>query len=405
MAERILVKKIGGNLWQWREVTAQGTWRGDAVYAGDINLLRETVEGKAVWLVLPGPDIVSQRLPADIKDRRQLLKILPFEVEEHVINPIEDMQFAYGPVDNGSICVAYGDLEFIQTCIAEVEETGADVQRCLVDYLMLPRSEDACTLLLSDGALMAHTDKGVGFVTEETMVPMYLQALASSVQPVSLQLYGESEEALDKLQRMLPQPWADNEELRIEEEVAGFWDVVDPGSQGLFDFRTGRLARKLPFNRWLEEWKLPAMATVAAFAIALGGTWFGQMRADQERRAIMAQTDAIYRQVAPGGAITDPERQLRAMLGSAASSGQGSNAVTLLAGVAPAVGAMEQVVVRNLRYSADTGQLQMNVEADSFATFETLRNRIAEAGFTVDIRSANVFGDTHQAQLRISEAG
>lgn len=406
MAERILVRKIEANLWQWREVTAQGHWRGNQFYTGDINLLRETVEGRAVWLLLSGPHIVSQRLPADIKDRRQLIKVLPFEVEENVIEPIEDMQFAYGPVDNGSIAVAYGDLEWIQAEIAAVEEAGCDVQRCLVDYLMLPRAEDGCTLLLENGLLMAHTDHGVGFAVEQDTAALYLQSLAGSLQPAVLQLYADTEEGMQALRALLPQAWAGNDSLIIDESEAGYWDVIDPNTNGVFDFRTGKLARRLPFNRWWEEWKMPLITTAAAFVVAIGAAWLAQWQADEERKRIMAETDAIYRQAVPSGSITDPERQLRALLGnSGAGAGQSSNAVALLAGVAPALGSMENVKVRNFRYSADNGQLQMNVEADGFAAFEVLRTKIAEAGYQVEIKSANVFGDTHQAQLRVSEAG
>ena len=109
MAQRVLVKRIEPNLWQWREVSAAGDWHNDAFYTGDINLLKETTAGKPVWFVLNGVDAVCRTVPADIKDRRQLLKILPFEIEEHIITPIEDIHMAYGPIVDDHISVVYGD--------------------------------------------------------------------------------------------------------------------------------------------------------------------------------------------------------------------------------------------------------------------------------------------------------
>jgi type II secretory pathway component PulL len=96
---------------------------------------------------------------------------------------------------------------------------------------------------------------------------------------------------------------------------------------------------------------------------------------------------------------------LRSLLGSGGETGGSSNAVQLLVGVAPAISAIDEVVVRSLRYSRDNGQLQLNLEAKSFDTFETLRARISETGLQVEIKSANVYGDMHQAQLRVAEAG
>jgi type II secretory pathway component PulL len=93
-------------------------------------------------------------------------------------------------------------------------------------------------------------------------------------------------------------------------------------------------------------------------------------------------------------------------LGNAGASSAGSsNVVRLIAGVSPAIQNFGDVTVKGMRYSVEGGQLQLNIEAKSFDTFEALRAKIAEAGFSVDLKSANAYGDVHQAQLRVSEAG
>ena len=404
MADRIYVRPLEAGLYQWREVSAHGTFRSEAVYAGDVNLLKENIDGRAVCLLLDGRQVVTQRLPATIKDRRQLLKVLPYEVEENIVDPIEDLHFAYGPVAQGEISLAYIEADWLERQVADFVALGSDVQRCLVDYLLLPRDPEGITLLLEDGRLYAHTGPGVGFVVEEALAPLYLEALAKASEIAVLRLYGESDEAIDRLREILPSAWGDNLDISIDTVAASFWDVIDPAQDPVFDFRTGRLSRKLPLTRWAQEWKLPLAALAAAFVVAIGATWIGQLRAEQERRAIVARTDAIFREAVPTGNITNPERQLRTLLGDSGGGGVTSNAVTLLAGVAPAVSNFKEVTIKNLRYSADNGQLQLNIEADSFNTFESLRSKIAEAGYEVEIRSANVFGDVHQAQLRISGA-
>lgn len=413
MAERILVRKIEENLWQWREVTAQGEWRSNAFYTGDINLLKESIEGKTVWLIFSGLDIVSERVAVDIKDRRQLLKILPFEVEEHIIDPVEEMQFCFGEVEGDSIALAYGEVEVLMAQIQEITAINADVQRCLVDYLMLPFQADSWTLLLENNLLYVRTERMLGFCVEVEAADLFLKALSAKAKPKSLNLYGDTDENLQKLQSLLPDDLENNPEAEDEEEnaemeavaeEAGFWDLVEPSALPVLDFRTGRLARKLPFAKWWAEWKVPTIAAAAAFVVAMGATWFGQVQADKMRKTIISQTDEIFRQAVPNGPITDPVRQLRGLLGSSGEVGVGSNATALLVGVAPSVASFSQVKIRNLRYSSDNAQLQLDIEADSFTTFESLRSKIAEQGFEVEIKSANVYGDTHQAQLRISEA-
>lgn len=405
MSERILVRKIEPNLWQWRAVTAQQEWASEAFYTGDINLLKESIEGRHVWLIVPGQNVVSQRAEATVKDRRQLLKLLPFEVEEGVISAVEDLHFSYGAIENDKIPLAYADLEWLRECIAEIEDIGGAVQRCGVDYLQLRRPDDGWTLLLENNILYAHFAKDVGFAVEQEMAAAYLKSLAATESPASLRLYADDERALQALRALLPDRLTQQEGLVIEEQEAGFWDVTSPSAGLRGEFRSGRLARKLPFDKWWHEFKYPLIAMAAAFVVAIGATWFALQQAESERREIMARTDEIFRQAVPAGSISDPERQLRAMVGGSSNSGAGSNAVVLIAGVAPALNSFDEVSVRSMRYSAESGQLQLNVEANSFATFEALRVKIAEAGLNVDIKSANVYGETHQAQLRVSEAG
>lgn len=407
MSERILVRKIGHNLWQWREVLGQGEWLSEAFYTGDINLLKESVQGRQVALVVPGQEVVSQRVEVEIKDRKQLLKILPYEIEDGIIDAVEDLQFIYGPLENDTIAVIYTDIEWLQDCIAEVEATGAEVQRCSVDYLQIPRPADGWVLLLENSVLIAHVEPGVGFAVEQAMAGAYLAALAAQQSPpASLHLYGDSEESLMALHALLPSSITQDETVVITEQEAGFWDLVNPATLIAPDFRTGKLARRLPFDKWWQEFKYPLIATAAGFLIALGTTAIGLSKAEAERKRIMAQTDAIFRQAVPQGTISDPARQLRGMLGGGgANQGQVSNVVILLAGIAPAIKSLDEVSVRSFRYSHDNGQLQLNLEARSFDTFETLRGRIAEKGLSVEIKSANVYGDVHQAQLRVSGAG
>jgi general secretion pathway protein L len=406
VSERILVRKIGHNLWQWREASAQGEWLSEAFYTGDINLLKESVQGRQIWLIVPGQEVVSQRVEVEIKDRKQLLKILPYEIEDGIIDAVEDLHFIYGPIENDTIAVVYTDIEWLQDCIAEVEATGAEVQRCSVDYLQLPRPADGWLLLLENDVLMALVEPGAGFAVEQSMAGAFLAALATQYPPpAALHLYGDSEEAIMALHALLPANLTQNEDIAITEQEAGYWDLVSPAIPLAPEVRSGKLSRRLPFDKWWREFKYPIIAAAAGFLIALGTTWMGLSKAEAERKRIMAQTDAIFRQAVPQGTISDPARQLRGMLGGGGNQGQASNVVALLAGIAPAIKSLDEVSVRSFRYSHDTGQLQLNLEARSFDTFETLRGRIAEKGLSVEIKSANVYGDVHQAQLRVSGAG
>lgn len=405
MATRVLVRKLREDLWQWRATTAEGAWLSDEFYTGDINLLKEAIAGAIVWLIVPGTSAVSQVTEADIKDRKQLTRTLPFELEDDIIDPVEQLHFAFGPIQNDSIAVVYAETDYLRECIDELEALGAEVQRCLVDYLQMTIANGAWTVLLEGDLVWAHTAYGEGFTVEAATAPLYFRALAEALPPSSVLLVADHDQALEQLASSLPNAFQSNG-IAVERKLGCYWDLIDPRAQPVLDFRTGALAQRLPLEKWWKTWQMPLIAYAAAFLVTLGATMMAKVQTEKEQRQTLVQTDEIYRQVVPAGSITNPERQLKAMLGgTGAGVGKPSNAVTLIAAVAPAIDSFDDVVIRNFRYNADSAQLQMNIEASSFGTFENLRSKIAEQGYQVEIKSANVYGEVHQAQLRVTEAG
>lgn len=410
VANRVFVRKIQENLWQWREIDATDHWVTEEFYTGDSNLLKESVEGKLVALVVPGINVVSQVLPADLSDRRQLIKTLPYELEEDIIDSVDDLHFAFGPIENGTISTAYGDAEYLQSSIDEVVALGADVQSCSADYLELQRGDYDWNLLLEGDTLLAGTGNHVGLAVEQANAAIYLEALyhqavAEQASPTTIQLIAEDDDALHTLNGLLPDSINNNDAITIHSDEGCYWNLTEPAAPSPLNFRTGRLARKMPFNKWWSEWRAPAIACAASFLVVLCVTWFAQHQLTKQQKRIVAQTDDIYRQAVPSGSITNPERQLKAKLGKTGGTVAPSNAVELLSAVAPVIKRQKDVKVRNFRYNADNSQLQMNIEAKSFNTFETLRSKIAEAGYTVEIKRANKTDSAHQAQISVTEEG
>ncbi len=405
MANRLIVRKVQDNLWQWRQVNGQNAWASEEFYTGDINLLKESIAGQTVWLMVPGLDVVTQELPADIKDRRQLIKTLPFELEDDIISPIEDLHFAFGPIENETIHTAYGDANALQSAIDELVETGADVQCCACDYLSLTRETAGWSVLLENQTVYIHTGTGTGFATEIDTAPLYFKALSQNEPPKHIQMWAANDDDLRALEPLLPENISKNEEIQIESGHGCFWDLIQPQDRPQLDFRTGRLARKVPFDQWWHLWKTPAIVLGAAIIGIIGISWLAEARLSSQQKQAVKQTDEIYRQVVPKGNITNPERQLRALLGNkGGGSVEPSNAVELLTAVAPAIKSIGDVVIRNFRYNAENAQLQINIEAKSFGSVEQLEKKIKDAGYKVEIKSSNMRGDTHQAQLRVTEA-
>ncbi|WP_054113691.1 type II secretion system protein GspL [Marinagarivorans algicola] len=409
MAERILVRKIEPGLWQWRVVTSQNQWLSESFYTGDINLLAESVAGKACWLLLDGRTVSSQVVDVGVKDRKLLSKLVPFEVEETVVTPVDELIFAYGPLEDGLVSTQYVKEDSVAELIAELEELGAEVQSVGCDYAELDEGE-GWVFLLEDKTFFAKIGSHQGFSCEATVAQLFIQALCteadkneSIVQPAALHLVAETEEALVTLRNWLPKNLEVSETLSIYEQEGGFWDAVALRIKPVMEFRSGNLARKLPFGVWWNDWKIPAIAASIAFIVALGTTWGEFQQAKKESMQLFSDRDAVFRQVVSSGSITDPVRQLRAKLQKQTST-EPSNVVFLVSKVAPEIRKNKNLNMTSFRYTQNNGALQFSVEAKDFAMLEALRGDISKTGLAAEIRNSKVSGDIHQAQIRVTES-
>ncbi len=431
MSERIYVRKLENSLWQWRHVTPQGQWASESFYTGDVNLLAESIHGKQVVLLLPGQNAVTLREETDLKDRKLISKVMPFQVEEHIVDSLDDLVFAYGPVSDGAVTLCYVNEAYARAAIESIESHGGLVQRVLVDYLELSREEGGFTLILEHDQLMVADDQGSGFCVELSLAPLVLKSLFADRAQPRLVLVAEGEAELGQLKAMLPEavlaqdpeleqaePALDEQDglaeldmdlspkpviSRVSEELGGFWDFVLVQPKPAIDFRQGSLARKLPFAQWLKEWRIPAAAAVIAFGLAMLAATLELTTTRKQFRQIVAERDGFYRQIIPGaGNVVDPVKTLKAKLGGGSQS-PGSNLVGILNNIGPAISAHKDVKVSSFRYTHENRELQLNLEARDIATLEAVRNQIAQTGLKAEIKRASVAGEVNQALMRITE--
>lgn len=439
MSERIFVRKLENNLWQWRQLNSQGHWVSESFYTGDINLLAESIQGRQVILLLPGQHAVSMCVETDLKDRKLISKVLPYQVEEHIIDNLDDLAFAYGPVKDGFITLCYTDEGFARESIEAIESRGGQVQKVLVDYLELAREANSFTLVLENDQLLVADAQGSGFCIEYSLAGLLLKSLFAEGSKPRLLLVAGSTSELAQLKSMLPEAVLQQDQATnsqetaaqdntapkhfaslddeeddfttpvstgsslITEEIGSYWDFVLVRAKPEIDFRQGRLARQLPFARWAREWRLPAVAAAVALGLAMLTATLELTTSRSLYRQLVTDRDNFYRQVIPGaGNVVDPVKTLKAKLGGGSQT-PGSNLVGILNNIGPAISGHKDVKVSSFRYTHENRELQLNLEAKDIATLEAVRNQIAQTGLKAEIKRASVSGDVNQALMRITE--
>jgi general secretion pathway protein L len=404
----IVVRQLADEVWQWRFADNRTGWRDDQIHSGDLEALRASVSrpGTPAFYLLPGETVVTQRITAEVKERRHLQKLVPYQLEEQAIEPVDELHFSLGPVRDGKLAVAYTELAPLQEAIQQLESAGCDVKHCAADFLMLPRSADGWALHMDNERLLVHYGEGLGMATELVLTNVVLAALVQHQKaPAYLDLSAPDDAGLEHLRSLLPETLAAKDDLDIETRQAGFWDLLDPMALPELDFRSGALGRRLPLTRWWRDWRIPLIATASAFVLAIGVTAGQYWQAQERQEEIMEEMRAVYRQAVPNADenVRDPERRLSSLVSGLGGTTSSSNVMYLLSEVAPAIESKEGLRVSSFRYSSDNRELQLNLEADDFSLLEALRTDIAQRGLTAELLRVSAQGDVHQARMRVVE--
>jgi len=380
---------------------------------GDIEQLANTLPPLPVqaWLIVPGTRVVTRELDYNEKEKKHLRSLLPYQLEETLIGDIDNFHFALGALRQGKVCIAWIEKAWLEAVYERLSDIGIEVTRSWSAPLTLPLIassadeplagvvDDHWTVQLNGNAALVRYASGLGFAIEAAHLPQALNLLLTSQKRVDhlplLHLRGSAEE-LEKLAELIPASLVDRV---ADQQTVNAWQL--DYSDKSINLGQGEFSQRLPVERWWRNWRLIAGFAGACLAVHLGIMLYQLHDFRKENIAIRQQIEATYRQVMPQGAYVDAERQLTGLVRELQPTGQSGNVVALLAQIFPHLN-NDALIVRNIQYLGDTGDVNMQIQAGEFATIEKLRTDVENQGLNVELLSSSVQGSTHSARLKIS---
>lgn len=398
--------------WCWLE--ADGTPANDSVASGDREALRAAVSSQVVsplstWVILPGSRVNTRQLEYSDKEKKHLRNLLPFQLEDSVVGDVEDLHFALGTPADGKVVVAYADKTWLQAAFAELAALGIEVTRCWSAPLTQPLALDAITqpgnhwtLGLFEGQQHLRYLPTMGFSVAYAQGRLALQMLLADQvrgeQLPALHLRAASEQDLAALVEMIP--------AGLHEQIAS-QSLADPWaldfSNSSIDLCQGDFSQRLPIERWWKLWRSIAIFAGVCVAVYLGTLLYEIHKLGAENLKIRQQIEAAARIAIPQGRVVDAEKQLATILRQSQPVGQSTSVMALLAVALPQIAEAPTVTIKGISYAGDTGELNINIQADTFGAFETLSQKIRDQGLNAEVLSANAQGNVQSARLKVSK--
>ena len=416
-------------------------WLGDAApaAAGDLATLRSALGdfGQQAWLLLPGSKVVTRSLEYTEKEKKHLRSLLPFQLEESVVGDIEDLHVAIGTASAGKVALAYTDKQWLKAIFTQLASIGVEITRCwsapsvlpldtpvvdephvpslvessdtLSDTLEEPLEEKltaspaaSWVLGLENGQANLRFAEQEGFSVPLPFLAAALDMLIAAQKLANnlpyLVLRAADEASLDLLYQNLPEPLV----ARVRRQtLADPWQLDFNGKA--IDLCQSEFSQRLPLERWLKLWRGVGILALVTLVIYVGVLGFNIYQLNKQNLQLRQQMEAVYRGVVPNGQSDDPEKRLRLKLQQLQPKTQTGSVVAILAGVFPIIAANTDVTVKVVSYSADTGEMSINVQAHSFNSIDALRHAISAQGYTAELLTANAQGDLNSGRLKITK--
>lgn len=333
----------------------------------------------AVSLILPAEVCSFFAVTLPTRKARWVQQALAYAAEELLAENVDDLHLALGEaLPDGRLRVVAIRRQLLAGWLGQLREMGLLIVAIHVDADLLPREATQLLFIGERGLLGGVGETRLAFATQDWpqlsgLCPAPWHAQGSTTEPpVPLDGY-----------RQVDDPYG----FLVAQRVAAI-----NLAQGDFAVEVGNTG----LGYWKPLFAVAGLILLVQLGFNLSQAWYFQRQGDAYADASLA----LYRELFPEDVRIV---NMRAQFDDHLAQGRGGQAgfLRLLDHAAAALEDGIPVTIGQLDYNQDRGDLALQVQAMDFATLETLRRRLGEAGQNVQLGSASRDGDGVSARVVI----
>ena len=354
-------------------------------------------------IIMAGQQVSLVGAEMPIKNARQIIKALPFAVEEQLANDINQNHLVYLGKQGNEARAAIVQHEFMSSLSAI-----PNVQTALPLSLVLPNKNDRWSIYLIGNNAIVRTDETSGFSCTATQLTLYLEHAQS----------GE-ETGTEQQIELFSLPGEDHSLLTAQLETSGYKvEIETVGSVWQLAESTDK---KHPANLMVGQYKpvptkkkkAPSVLTpvigLAASVLIVGvfaNIWQGKTN-EHLAKEVRKASVAYYKSLFPGERVRSLKRDFKSKLGGETNSGpvNFTNTLGVIGKPLTDEASFKTISLQNIRFNEKRGGFEMDLTASSIAQLEGYKKALSEKGFAVEITSATNENSVIKGHLKVKQNG
>ena len=400
----------------WIAVDSNGTRKSPPV-SGPLAEAVKDVANRDVIVLVPATSVLTTTVNIPVRGSR-LLAALPFALEEHVADDIDNLHFAAGARrESGQTPVAVVEHAIMADWMERLADAGITPSRIVPESYGLARIPGTMSVLAAEDQVIFNDGADNEFVMQGVK-PSDALAVAGALDETTAQPIGESSPG-----HLLVYCDADSEErfkhdwIALRHELAGvdlnlLPDGVLPrlavtvaAGNGV-NLLQGRYAPKRDVRALFHPWRYAAVLLVGLAVVGLGGKVVDTWRLSREASALKAQFTEEYRQIRPGDTrdVTDPVATVNSLRRSLGTPVATTVFLPSLQQLSEALVQNEAAKIEAISYRA--GVIDVRLTAPDVSTLDSIQRIVSGSGrFSASIQSTDQVGDKVSSRIQIRETG
>lgn len=354
----------------------------------------------SVVVLVPGICVSLFEVDIPTRNRAQLLRAVPFAVEEEIAGDVEDLHFAVEPGANGkSIAVAI-DRAWFEQLLDRLDEVGIRPQSVVPDTLCLPWADGSPSMLLEDDRYSVRSGAWSCYSLEapyldiELMSPMIEEG-------VSWRIFDARSETSESIPLL-----SENVESREEIDSPLALLARQYSAVKALNLLQGDFSEPSAWTDAWSKWRLAGVLVALIGTVYLGGLAVEIRQLSEERAFLKQEMTEVFKSTFPDAVrVIDPAVQMRNRLKvlRGQSGGGASGFLDLIGSAGKLIVADNKVTISLMRFK--NGRLELDLQADSIERLEAVELKLKEANFDAELKSARNDGGRFQARVILGREG
>lgn len=409
---------------------------GELEHQGELSTLAQYAQGRQVTVLTNGADVRLHRHYMATKPSRQIIKALPYMLEDELAEDIEALHI--GTEDMGFdkalnkhwLNIAIVSKSLIKTWLDAFSDAGIPVKRIIPESLCLPfeQKNDApliTTLHIGNGWIFRE-NVWQGTFVETQWLPIYVARLIT--------LYGnatetnddnkggstETESTADDLPILTLKPFTPlPEDVVAELALNTKIELSDPepelpmlvlakgAEQVKWNLLQGDLAPKKQISKNWQIWSTVGVMALVIFFLEIvskGVSWHNKNEALVKKKAELVE---MYQAAFPKEKVRVAllKRQLKRKVEEATGGVVADNSgyLQLMLKLTPVLQKHSSVISESFRFEASRGELRISASAPTFQQFEQFRISLEQLGLDVKQGAVSNEGTIVSGTINVKE--